>query len=72
MGKHLMRVDKGWKEIMNLYPISKLGKVGALILVEARSKKGQITTYPPMIWPKFKLPTHSLKFDTLPIWGLLH
>ena len=31
MGKHLMRVDKKWKEIMNLYPISKLGKVGALI-----------------------------------------
>ena len=27
---------------------------------------GKITTYPLIIWPKFKLPTCSLKFDTLP------
>ena len=26
---------------------------------------GQITDYPPVIWPKFKLLTYSLKIDTL-------
>ena len=26
-----------------------------------------ITTYAPVIWPKFKLPARGLKFDTLPI-----
>ena len=29
---------------------------------------GQITTYLPVIWSKFKLPTCDLNFDTLPIW----
>ena len=28
-------------------------------------KLGQITIYPLVIWPKFKLPTCDLKFDTL-------
>ena len=45
MGKHLMRVDKGWKEIMNLYPISKLGKVGALILEVGGSKEQEMANY---------------------------
>ena len=26
----------------------------------------QITTYPPVVWTKFKLPICDLKFDTLP------
>jgi len=30
---------------------------------------GQTTIYPPMVWPKFKLLTCGLKFDTLPSWG---
>ena len=69
MGKHLMRIDKGWKEIMNLYPISKLGKVGALILEVGGSKEQewQITICPPVVWPKFKLSIRGIKFDTLPI-----
>ena len=29
-------------------------------------KEGQITTYSPVIWPKFKLSTYGLKFDILP------
>ena len=40
-----MRVDKGWKEIMNLYPISKLGKVGALILEVGGSKEQEMANY---------------------------
>ena len=46
------------------------------ILVKSRKKTfekcleililGQITTYPLMVWPKFKLTTCGLKFDTLP------
>ena len=28
--------------------------------------KEQITTYPSMVWLKFKLSTYGLKFDTLP------
>ena len=27
---------------------------------------GKITTYPLIVWPKFKLPTCNLKFDILP------
>ena len=30
----------------------------------------QITTYLPIVWPKFKLPIYDLKFDTLDIWNL--
>ena len=30
---------------------------------------GQITTYPPVVWLKFKLPTCGLKFDTLSTWS---
>ena len=45
VGKHLMRVDKGWKEIMNLYPISKLGKIGALILKVGGSKEQERENY---------------------------
>ena len=28
---------------------------------------GKITTYQHVVWLKFKLPTYSLKFGTLPI-----
>ena len=45
MGKHLMRIDKGWKKIMNIYPISKLGKVGALISEVGGSKEQEMTNY---------------------------
>ena len=45
MGKHLMRVDKGGKEIMNLHPISKLGKVGALISEVGGSKEQEMANY---------------------------
>ena len=31
-----------------------------------KKKKFQITTYPLMVWPKFKLPICDLKFDILP------
>ena len=31
MRGHSMRVDKGWKKIMNLDPIYSLGKTGVLI-----------------------------------------
>ena len=30
---------------------------------------GKITIYLPMVWPKFKLPTYGLKFDTLLVWS---
>ena len=33
---------------------------------ESIKNKGQITTYLLVVWPKFKLPTCGLKFDTLP------
>ena len=39
-----MRVVKGWK-IMNLYPISKLGKVGALISEVDESKEQEMANY---------------------------
>ena len=32
---------------------------------KSRLNEGHITTYPPMVWLKFKLPTCGLKFDTL-------
>ena len=32
-------------------------------------KKGLITTYPHVVWPKFKLPTRDLKFGILLTWG---
>ena len=44
MGKHLIRVVKGW-QIMNLYPISKLGKVGALISEVDESKEQEMANY---------------------------
>ena len=34
-------------------------------------KNGQITIYPPVVWPKFKLFIYDLKFDTLTTWGLI-
>ena len=32
----------------------------------SKEHEGSITTYPPVVWPKFKLSTCGLKFDTLP------
>ena len=36
-------------------------------LAKIFKKKWQIKIYPYMVWPKFKLSTCGLKFNTLPI-----
>ena len=54
------------------YVVLKFLGWGDVVLVHGHSfKKGLITTYLLVIWPKYKLPTIDLKFCTLPTFSYL-
>ena len=46
--------------------ITKTGRANTQHKRTTTLKLGKITIYPHVVWPKFKLPTCGLKFDTLP------
>ena len=62
---------KFWNDFMCMYMYKIVCLEFCLDVMKIRTSLffGQITIYSHVVWPKFKLPTCALKFNTLPTWG---